>query len=235
MAVQEAVAIKWKQVTGHPLIAGLRPHRDLAGRDRQSARRGEFNGSIGLPISSTEISIRDDDGKEMPLGEVGEICARGPQVMAGYWNRPDETAKVMFADNWLRTGDIGRMDPGGFVYIEDRKKDMILVSGLQRVPERDRGRRRRASGRARSRRGRRSRTRAGRGRRAVRREEGPGAHRPSSADRATASANSPATRCRASSSSATSCRRPTSARSCGASCATSCARRALIVRSPAPE
>jgi long-chain acyl-CoA synthetase len=93
-----------------------------------------FNGSIGLPVPSTEISIRDDDGNALEVGGHGEICVRGPQVMAGYWNRPDETAKVMFAGDWLRTGDIGRMDENGFTYIEDRKKDMILVSGFNVYP-----------------------------------------------------------------------------------------------------
>jgi len=94
----------------------------------------EFNGSIGLPISSTEISIRDDAGNDLDVGQVGEICVRGPQVMKGYWKRPDETAKVMLPGDWLRTGDIGRMDERGFVYIEDRKKDMILVSGFNVYP-----------------------------------------------------------------------------------------------------
>jgi long-chain acyl-CoA synthetase len=94
----------------------------------------DFNGSIGLPISSTEVSIRDDDGRELGVGEVGEICVRGPQVMRDYWNRPDETAKVMFTGDWLRTGDVGRMDAMGYVYIEDRKKDMILVSGFNVYP-----------------------------------------------------------------------------------------------------
>jgi long-chain acyl-CoA synthetase len=93
----------------------------------------EFNGSIGLPISSTDVSIRDDAGMEMGTNEVGEICVFGPQLMRGYWNRPDETEKVMFGD-WLRTGDIGRMDEKGFVFIEDRKKDMILVSGFNVYP-----------------------------------------------------------------------------------------------------
>jgi long-chain acyl-CoA synthetase len=85
-------------------------------------------------MPSTDISIRDDVGAELPVGQVGEICVRGPQVMAGYWNRPDETAAVMLSDGWLRTGDIGRMDLQGFVYIEDRKKDMILVSGFNVYP-----------------------------------------------------------------------------------------------------
>ena len=100
----------------------------------------EFNGSIGLPLPSTEITIRDDEGRDLELGAVGEICLRGPQVMRGYWQRPDETAKVMLPDGWLRTGDIGRIDARGFVFIEDRKKDMIIVSGLQGIPERGRGR-----------------------------------------------------------------------------------------------
>ena len=94
----------------------------------------DFNGSIGLPIPSTEITHpRRRRQASSPIGEVGEICVRGPQVMRGYWNRPDETAKVMLGD-WLRTGDIGRMDDDGFVYIEDRKKDMILVSGFNVYP-----------------------------------------------------------------------------------------------------
>jgi long-chain acyl-CoA synthetase len=93
----------------------------------------EFNGSIGLPIPSTEITIRDDAGNELGVGAIGEICVRGPQVTCGYWQHPDETEKVFFED-WLRTGDIGRIDAGGFVYIEDRKKDMILVSGFNVYP-----------------------------------------------------------------------------------------------------
>ena len=91
----------------------------------------EFNGSIGLPIPSTEVRICDDDGKDT---ELGEICVRGPQVMEGYWQNEEETAKVMLPGGWFRTGDIGRMDEDGFVYIEDRKKDMILVSGFNVYP-----------------------------------------------------------------------------------------------------
>lgn len=94
----------------------------------------EFNGSIGLPIPSTECSIRDDNGRPLPVGTVGELYVRGPQVMKGYWNRPDETRKVMTPDGWLRTGDIARMDENGFLYIVDRKKDMILVSGFNVYP-----------------------------------------------------------------------------------------------------
>jgi long-chain acyl-CoA synthetase len=133
MAVQGAVADKWKQVTGNYLTQawGLTETSPAACINLFET---PFNGSIGLPIPSTEISIRDDDGNELPVGAVGEICVRGPQVMRGYWNRPDETAKVMFADGSLRTGDIGRIDKDGYVYLEDRKKDMILVSGFNVYP-----------------------------------------------------------------------------------------------------
>jgi long-chain acyl-CoA synthetase len=134
MAVQPSVAEHWKQVTGNVLTQawGLTETSPAACINPFGSH--DFNGSIGLPIPSTEISIRDDDGNELPLGQVGEICVRGPQVMRGYWNRPDETAKVMLPDGSLRTGDIGRMDEDGFVYIEDRKKDMILVSGFNVYP-----------------------------------------------------------------------------------------------------
>jgi long-chain acyl-CoA synthetase len=133
MAVQGAVADKWRQVTGNYLTQawGLTETSPAACINLFET---PFNGSIGLPIPSTEISIRDDDGNELPVGAVGEICVRGPQVMRGYWNRPDETAKVMFADGSLRTGDIGRIDQDGYVFIEDRKKDMILVSGFNVYP-----------------------------------------------------------------------------------------------------
>lgn len=133
MALQGAVAQKWEKLTGCMLGQGwglteTSPVATVMPKDMP------FNGSIGLPVPSTEISIRDDDGNELPAGGHGEICVRGPQVMAGYWNRADETAKVMFPDGWLRTGDIGRMDDKGFTYIEDRKKDMILVSGFNVYP-----------------------------------------------------------------------------------------------------
>ena len=133
MAVQEAVAKRWKEVTGKILTQawGLTETSPAACINLPGA---DFNGSIGLPISSTEISIRDDDGNELGINVVGEICVRGPQVMAGYWNRPDETAKVMIGPDWLRTGDIGRIDETGYVFIEDRKKDMILVSGFNVYP-----------------------------------------------------------------------------------------------------
>jgi long-chain acyl-CoA synthetase len=133
MAVQAAVADKWKKATGCVLTQawGLTETSPAACINPNGA---DFNGAIGLPISSTEIAIKDDAGNDLPLEQPGEICVRGPQVMLGYWNRPDETAKVMLPGGWLRTGDIGRMDQRGFVYIEDRKKDMILVSGFNVYP-----------------------------------------------------------------------------------------------------
>ncbi len=94
----------------------------------------EFTGTIGLPVPSTEIAIRDDRGKDMPIGQVGEICIKGPQVMAGYWNRPDDTAAVMTGDGFFKSGDMGFMDAQGYVKIVDRKKDMILVSGFNVYP-----------------------------------------------------------------------------------------------------
>ena len=134
MAVQRSVAEKWQEVTGTPLIQayGL-TETSPAAVINPFVDNPEFTGSIGLPISSTEVAIFDDDGNQLPIGEAGEICIRGPQVMQGYWQRPEETEKVMF-DNWLRTGDIGRMDERGFVFIEDRKKDMIIVSGFNVYP-----------------------------------------------------------------------------------------------------
>jgi long-chain acyl-CoA synthetase len=133
MAVQRAVAEHWKRVTGNVLTQawGLTETSPAATINRPGE---DFNGSIGLPISSTVITIRDDDGNVLPQGKSGEICVEGPQVMRGYWNRPDETEKVMLPGQVLRTGDIGYMDPQGFVYIEDRKKDMILVSGFNVYP-----------------------------------------------------------------------------------------------------
>ena len=132
MAVQSVVAARWQKVTGNTVAQGwgLTETSPVATANPIGL---PFNGSIGLPVSSTDISIRDDEGHELPVDGVGEICVFGPQVMRGYWNRPDETEKVMFGD-WLRTGDIGRMDAQGYVYIEDRKKDMILVSGFNVYP-----------------------------------------------------------------------------------------------------
>ena len=135
MAVQEPVARRWKEVTGNTLTQayGL-TETSPAAVINPITDDAAFNGSIGLPISSTEVSIRDDNGGEVPSGEVGEICIRGPQVMEGYWNHPEETEKVMLEGGWFRTGDMGRMDDRGYVYIEDRKKDMILVSGFNVYP-----------------------------------------------------------------------------------------------------
>jgi long-chain acyl-CoA synthetase len=132
MALQSVVAARWKQVTGCIVTQGwgLTETSPIATANPTGL---DFNGSIGLPVPSTDISIRDDAGKELPTNGTGEICVFGPQVMRGYWNRPDETEQVMFGD-WLRTGDIGRIDDKGFVYIEDRKKDMILVSGFNVYP-----------------------------------------------------------------------------------------------------
>jgi long-chain acyl-CoA synthetase len=133
MAVQAAVAERWKQATGHPLTQawGLTETSPAACINPPDL---DFNGSIGLPISSTEVAIKDDAGNDLAFGEIGELCVRGPQVMRGYWKRPDETEKVMLPGGWLRTGDVGHMDERGFVYIEDRKKDMILVSGFNVYP-----------------------------------------------------------------------------------------------------
>ena len=133
MAVQAAVAQRWKEATGHVLTQAWGLTETSPGACINPSGL-DFNGSIGLPISSTEIAIKDDAGNDLELGQIGEICVRGPQVMQGYWKRPDETAKVMLPGGWLRTGDIGRMDREGFVYIEDRKKDMILVSGFNVYP-----------------------------------------------------------------------------------------------------
>ena len=136
MAVQRPVAERWKKMTGCKITQGwgLTETSPVACVNPLVGPDSEFNGSIGLPFPGTEISIRDDDGKEVGVEESGEICVRGPQVMRGYWNRPDETAKVMLPEGWLRTGDIGRIDRRGFVYIEDRKKDMIVVSGFKVFP-----------------------------------------------------------------------------------------------------
>ncbi len=135
MAVQEAVAKKWRDVTGNTLVQayGL-TETSPAAVINPLVDNAEYNGSIGLPISSTEVSIRDDQGKALAFDEIGEICIRGPQVMEGYWNRPEATEEVMLEGGWLRTGDMGRMRADGFVFIEDRKKDMILVSGFNVYP-----------------------------------------------------------------------------------------------------
>ena len=134
MAVQGPVADRWSQVTGAPLLQAYGLTETSPAATINPLNLKEFNGSIGLPISSTECSIRDDNGNEVPRGQVGEICLRGPQVMAGYWQRPEETANVFYSDGFLRTGDMGYVDQLGFVFLVDRKKDMILVSGFNVYP-----------------------------------------------------------------------------------------------------
>ncbi len=134
MAAQEAVAKQWKEITGNVLTQGYGLTETSPVATSCLLGAGEYDGSIGVPMPSTDLCIRDDDGNELPIGEIGEICIKGPQVMEGYWNRPEETAKVITEDGWLRTGDMGRMDENGLTYIEDRKKDMILVSGFNVYP-----------------------------------------------------------------------------------------------------
>ncbi|MEX0957152.1 MAG: long-chain-fatty-acid--CoA ligase [Rhizobiaceae bacterium] len=134
MAVQSSVAERWKALTGNVIAEGygLSETSPVATANRFDG--SEFTGTIGVPMPSTEIAIRDDDGKDLPTGKVGEILIKGPQVMAGYWNRPDETAKVMTKDGFFKSGDMGFMDKNGYVKIVDRKKDMILVSGFNVYP-----------------------------------------------------------------------------------------------------
>jgi long-chain acyl-CoA synthetase len=134
MAVQRAVAERWQQVFGKPLIEGygLTETSPIVCANPLTLR--DFSGCIGLPIPSTEVAILDDAGTELPIGASGEICVRGPQVMKGYWNMPDETAHLFSADGWLRTGDIGVMDEQGYVKLVDRKKDIIVVSGFKVYP-----------------------------------------------------------------------------------------------------
>ena len=134
MAVQKPVADAWVKATGKPIIEGYGLSETSPVLTCNRGDIAEWTGTIGLPLPSTEISIRDDQGHELPLGEQGEICARGPQIMAGYWNSPAETAKVMTEDGFFRTGDIGVMDEQGRVRIVDRKKDMIAVSGFKVFP-----------------------------------------------------------------------------------------------------
>jgi len=134
MAVQGPVAERWLKVVGVPLLQAYGLTETSPAATINPLDMHEFNGAIGLPISSTEVSIRDDYGAEVPQGQIGEICIRGPQVMKGYWQRPDETDLVFHADRFLRTGDMGYVDKKGFVFLVDRKKDMILVSGFNVYP-----------------------------------------------------------------------------------------------------
>lgn len=134
MSLQESVAKQWQALTQRPILEayGLTETSPAATMNPNYVE--SFNGSIGLPVPSTEVSIRNDDGEPLPIGEAGELCIRGPQVMQGYWQRPIETANVLDQDGWLKTGDIATMDEKGFVYIVDRKKDMIIVSGFNVYP-----------------------------------------------------------------------------------------------------
>jgi long-chain acyl-CoA synthetase len=134
MAVQHVVAHRWKETTGVPLVEGYGLTESAPVAIANPVTIEEWTGQIGVPLPSTDAAILDDDGKRVASGEVGEICLRGPQVMMGYWNRPDETAHVFTADRWLRTGDMGVMDDRGSIRITDRKKDMIVVSGFKVFP-----------------------------------------------------------------------------------------------------
>jgi len=134
MAVQRIVAERWHKATGVPLIEGYGLTESSPVAISNPLNIESWTCTIGMPIPSTEAAILDDDGRELPAGEVGEICIRGPQVMAGYWNRPEETARTLTPDGWLRTGDMGVMDERGWFRITDRKKDMIIVSGFKVFP-----------------------------------------------------------------------------------------------------
>ena len=134
MAVQREVAARWQAATGVPIAQGYGLTEASPIVCGNPLDRREFDGSVGLPFPSTEVAIFDESGAELGTDEVGEICVRGPQVMAGYWQRPDETARVLFGDGWLKTGDIGRINAAGYVFIEDRKKDVIVVSGFKVYP-----------------------------------------------------------------------------------------------------
>jgi long-chain acyl-CoA synthetase len=134
MAVQQAVAEKWRRVTGQPLIEAYGLTETSPAVTINPLDLAEFNHSIGLPVPSTDISIRDDDGVELPPGQRGELCVRGPQVTPGYWNREEDTARAFTPDGFLRTGDIAVIDDKGFIRLVDRKKDVILVSGFNVYP-----------------------------------------------------------------------------------------------------
>ena len=134
MAVQQPVAERWKKLTGAPLLEAYGLTETSPAVCINPLTLLEYNGSIGLPVPSTEVSVQDDNGNLLPQGETGELCVRGPQVMKGYWQRPEETARVLSDDGWLKTGDVARMDELGFFRIVDRLKDMILVSGFNVYP-----------------------------------------------------------------------------------------------------
>ena len=131
--MQSAVAMRWHEITGTDLVEGYGLTEASPVVCINPVRSPKL-GTVGLPVPSTEVAIRDDDGNDLAVGEAGEVCVRGPQVMQGYWQRPDETKLVLTADGWLRTGDIGALDAQGFLKILDRKKDMINVSGFKVFP-----------------------------------------------------------------------------------------------------
>jgi long-chain acyl-CoA synthetase len=134
MAVQRAVAERWKQVTGCTLVEAYGLTETSPAACINPMDLAEYNGAIGLPVPSTDACLKDEEGQLVPVGGIGELCIKGPQVMRGYWHRPEETANVIDGDGWLHTGDMARMDEKGFFYIVDRKKDMILVSGFNVYP-----------------------------------------------------------------------------------------------------
>jgi len=134
MAVQRAVAERWKQVTGCTLVEAYGLTETSPAACMNPLDLPEYNGTIGVPIPSTDACLKDDNGNMVPIGEVGELCIKGPQVMKGYWQRPEETANVIDAEGWLHTGDMAKMDERGYFTIVDRKKDMILVSGFNVYP-----------------------------------------------------------------------------------------------------
>ncbi|MGD8838767.1 MAG: AMP-binding protein, partial [Gammaproteobacteria bacterium] len=134
MAVQQAVAERWKRLTGSPLLEAYGLTETSPAVCINPLDLAEYNGAIGLPVPSTEVSIQDLDGNILPIGETGELCVRGPQVMKGYWQRPEETERVLSSDGWLKTGDVAQIDEKGYVRIVDRLKDMILVSGFNVYP-----------------------------------------------------------------------------------------------------
>ncbi len=134
MAVQRAVSDDWQALTGVPIIQGYGLTEASPVISANPLTHDEFHGSVGLPMPSTEVAIFGKNGEVLPVGEIGEICARGPQIMRGYWQRPEATSQIMFGNGWLRTGDVGRMDQRGFIYLEDRLKDLIIVSGFNVYP-----------------------------------------------------------------------------------------------------
>jgi long-chain acyl-CoA synthetase len=134
MAVQRSVAERWKQATGCTLVEAYGLTETSPAACINPMDLASYNGSIGMPVPSTDACIKDDDGRKLAVGEVGELCIQGPQVMCGYWQRPEDTAEVIDSEGWLHTGDMARMDAEGFFYIVDRKKDMILVSGFNVYP-----------------------------------------------------------------------------------------------------